>query len=342
MMNGVPGLQHPATLLSVVVPCYNEEQVIRETHARLVEVLERLQPLRFELIYVDDGSRDQTPLVLSRLQAEDERVRLIRLSRNFGHQVAVTAGLEHASGDAVVLIDADLQDPPEVILLMVERWREGFQVAYGLRTERSGETGFKIWTAHLFYRLINRLSDTEIPLDTGDFRLLDRKVVAALLRMPERDRFLRGMVSWVGFRQVAVPYERAPRHAGESKYPLFKMIRFATDAVLSFSFLPLRLATWLGFVTILMAFAGIIYAVLLRLYTDPSHWVRGWTSIFTAVLFIGGVQLISLGIIGEYLGRIYSEVKKRPLYVVQERLGFETDAGQERTNDEMAQPTHAD
>lgn len=349
-MNGVSSLKHPARLVSVVVPCYNEEQVIRETHARLVGVLEQLEPLRFEIIYVDDGSRDQTPLILGHLQSDDERVRVIRLSRNFGHQIAVTAGLEHALGDALVLIDADLQDPPEVILEMVERWREGFHVAYGLRTERSGETGFKLWTAHLFYRIINRLSETEIPLDTGDFRLMDRRVVDALLLMPERDRFLRGMVSWVGFRQVAVPYERAPRHAGESKYPLLKMIRFATDAVLSFSFIPLRLATWLGFMTILMAVAGIIYAVVLRLYTDPSHWVRGWTSTFTAILFIGGVQLISLGIIGEYLGRIYSEVKKRPLYIVQEQLGFGTQSighGQEgevgkRATEEIAQSAHSD
>ncbi len=308
----------------MIVPCYNEEQVIRETHRRLTGVLEQLEPLKFELIYVDDGSKDRTPLILGELQGGDERVRVVRFSRNFGHQIAATAGLEHASGDAVVLIDADLQDPPEVIALMIDRWREGYEVAYGTRTERTGETGFKIWTAKLFYRLINRLSETKMPLDTGDFRLMDRKVVDALLAMPERDRFLRGMVSWVGFRQVAVPYERAPRLAGTSKYPLFKMIRFATDAVLSFSYMPLRLATWLGFITILMALAGIIYAVFLRLYTDEKHWVRGWASIFTAVLFIGGVQLISLGIIGEYLGRIYSEVKKRPLYVVQERLGFET------------------
>jgi dolichol-phosphate mannosyltransferase len=315
----------------VIVPCFNEQEVIRETHARLAGVLERLEPPEFEIIYVDDGSRDQTPEILCELQALDGRVRVIRLSRNFGHQVAVTAGLEHSAGDAVVLIDADLQDPPEVILEMVERWREGYHVAYGLRTERSGETGFKIWTAHVFYRLINRMSETKMPLDTGDFRLMDRRVVDALLAMPERDRFLRGMVSWVGFRQVAVPYERAPRLAGTSKYPFMKMVRFATDAMLSFSFIPLRLATWLGFMTIGLAIAGIIYAVLLRLYTDETHWVRGWTSIFTAVLFMGGVQLISLGIIGEYLGRIYSEVKQRPLYVVQERLGFETErAGRER------------
>lgn len=335
----------------MIIPCYNEQEVIRETHARLVRVLERLEPPEFEIIYVDDGSRDQTPEILCELQAIEGRARVILLSRNFGHQIAVTAGLEHALGDAVVLIDADLQDPPEVILEMVERWRGGYHVAYGLRTERSGETGFKIWTAHVFYRLINRMSETKMPLDTGDFRLMDRRVVDALLAMPERDRFLRGMVSWVGFRQVAVPYERAPRLAGTSKYPFMKMVRFATDAVLSFSFIPLRLATWLGFMTIALAIAGIIYAVLLRLYTDETHWVRGWTSIFTAVLFMGGVQLISLGIIGEYLGRIYSEVKQRPLYVVQERLGFGTErAGREpfeaginqRVTREKARSAHRD
>ena len=349
-MNNSSDSKHQSGLISVVVPCYNEEQVLRETHARLVSVLLKLEPLRFEIIYVDDGSRDRTPQILSELQAGDRRVRVIRLSRNFGHQMAATAGLEHSVGDAVVLIDADLQDPPEVILEMVARWRDGFMVVYGTRLERSGETGFKIWTARLFYRLINRLSETKMPLDTGDFRLMDRQVVEALLAMPERDRFLRGMVSWVGFRQVAVPYERAPRHAGESKYPLWKMIRFATDAVLSFSFLPLRLATWLGFITILMALAGIIYAVVLRRYMDPSHWVRGWASIFTAVLFIGGVQLISLGIIGEYLGHIYNEVKRRPLYVVQERLGFGTesrepkqvDVREDRAAEEMAQSAHSD
>jgi polyisoprenyl-phosphate glycosyltransferase len=321
-MNRDSNSKREATLVSVIVPCFNEEEVIRETHARLREVLARLEPQEFEIIYVDDGSRDQTPEILGELQAGDCRARVIRLSRNFGHQIAVTAGLEHALGEAMVLIDADLQDPPEVILEMMKRWREGYHVAYGVRTERSGETGFKIWTAHVFYRLINRMSETKMPLDTGDFRLMDRRVVDALLAMPERDRFLRGMVSWVGFRQVAVPYERAPRLAGTSKYPFMKMVRFATDAVLSFSFIPLRLATWLGFITIGLAIMGIIYAVVLRLYMDETHWVRGWTSIFTAVLFMGGVQLISLGIIGEYLGRIYSEVKQRPLYVVQERLGF--------------------
>ena len=260
-------------VLSVVVPCFNEETVIAETHRRMTEVLERLDGFDYEILYVDDGSRDATRRVLERLQGSDDRVRVLGFSRNFGHQVAVTAGLEHAAGDAVVLIDADLQDPPEVILAMVARWREGYDVAYGVRTDRPGETAFKRATAKGFYRLINRLSETDIPLDTGDFRLVDRTVVDALRAMPERDRFVRGMVSWVGFRQVAVPYRRAPRLAGESKYPLWKMVRFALDGIASFSTTPLRLATWAGFGVSALALIGIAYALTLRLFT--SSWVPG-------------------------------------------------------------------
>ncbi|MGI8656668.1 MAG: glycosyltransferase family 2 protein [Pyrinomonadaceae bacterium] len=308
-------------LISVVVPCYNEEAVIRETHERLSATLRQLSGFDYEIIYVDDGSRDETLRSLHELQAGDKRARVVALSRNFGHQIAVTAGLEHAAGDAVVVIDADLQDPPEVILEMVARWQDGYDVVYGVRTDREGETQFKLWTAKLFYRLINQLSKVQIPLDVGDFRLMNRRVVEAMLRMPERDRFLRGMVSWVGFRQVAVMYKRQPRHAGASKYPLFKMLAFAMDGVVSFSFTPLRLAVWTGFAAIALAFAGIIYAVLLRFLTND--WVRGWASIFVAVLFMSGVQLVSLGIIGEYVGRIYGEVKKRPLYFVRERHGFD-------------------
>ena len=307
-------------LISVVVPCYNEEQVIVETNRQLVATLAGLDGFEFEIIYVDDGSRDTTVDLLRAIQNADQRARVVRLSRNFGHQLAVSAGLEHAAGDAVVIIDADLQDPPEVIPEMVARWRDGYHVVYGMRTDRAGETAFKLWTAKLFYRFINRLSKVQLPLDVGDFRLLDRRVVDVLLSMPERDRFLRGMVSWIGFRQVAVMYRRAERHAGESKYPLFKMLQFAADGVISFSLTPLRLALWVGFLSIGLAFAGILYALIIRLYTND--WVRGWTSIFTAVLFIGGAQLVTLGIIGEYIGRIYAEVKRRPLYVVEERLGF--------------------
>ncbi|HEV7798753.1 MAG TPA: glycosyltransferase family 2 protein [Pyrinomonadaceae bacterium] len=307
-------------LISVIVPCCNEAQVILETNRQLVATLETIAQADFEIVYVDDGSSDTTPEILRAIQAADKHVRVVRLSRNFGHQLAVSAGLEHAAGDAVVIIDADLQDPPQVIPEMVARWRDGYHVVYGMRTDRPGETAFKLWTAKLFYRLINRLSKVQIPLDVGDFRLLDRQVVDVLLSMPERDRFLRGMVSWIGFRQVAVMYARAARRAGESKYPLLKMLRFAADGVMSFSLTPLRVALWVGFFSIAMAFAGILYALIIRLYTND--WVRGWTSIFTAVLFIGGAQLVTLGIIGEYIGRIYAEVKRRPLYVVQERLGF--------------------
>lgn len=310
-------------LLSVIIPCFNEELVIRETHRRMTSVLGALADMEYELIYVDDGSRDRTPQILGELQGEDMSVRVIRLSRNFGHQIAVTAGLEAASGDAMVIIDADLQDPPEVVAEMVEKWKEGFHVVYGVRTERTGETRFKLWTAKTFYRLINQLSETEIPLDTGDFRLMDRKVVDVLLSMPERDRFLRGMISWIGFRQTPVHYRREPRFGGHSKYPLMKMVRFATDGILSFSIVPLKLAVWIGFASIGLAIAGIILAVLERAYRLYDINIgRGWASLFIAVLFMGGVQLLTLGIIGEYLGRIYTEVKRRPLYVVQERLGF--------------------
>jgi dolichol-phosphate mannosyltransferase len=311
------------TLLSVIVPCFNEEAVILETHRSLVATLENIAEGSFELIYIDDGSRDTTLSILRKLQHADRRVRVIGLSRNFGHQIAVTAGLEHASGDAVVVIDADLQDPPEVILEMLDRWQQGVDVAYGVRSEREGETAFKLWTAKAFYRFINRLSDVAIPLDTGDFRLMDRKVVNALLAMPERDRFVRGMVAWVGYRQEPVYYRRAARRAGETKYPFKRMLAFATDGVLSFSLVPLRLAIYMGIAVSGLALLGIVYALALRIFTDV--WVNGWTLLFIAILFLGGVQLLFLGVMGEYLGRIYGEVKRRPLYLFDERLGFEVE-----------------
>ena len=307
-------------LLTVVVPAYNEEEVLPATHRRLRTVLAGLDGVEAEIIYVDDGSRDDTPQILRALQREDSGVRVIRFSRNFGHQMAVTAGLEYAHGDAVVLIDADLQDPPEIIAEMLACWREGYHVAYGVRERRAGESLFKRVTAALFYRTLDHLTDTEIPLDTGDFRLMDRSVVEALRAMPERDRFVRGMVSWVGFRQVAVTYARAPRQAGESKYPLLKMLRFAVDGIASFSTRPLRLATYLGFLSSIIALGGIVYALAVRLLSN--RWVAGWAATFVAILFVGGIQLISVGVIGEYVGRIYGEVKRRPLYVIQERLGF--------------------
>ncbi len=306
-------------VLSVVVPCFNEQELLPESYRRLTAVLRGI-PAEYEIIFVDDGSTDASAAILAKLAGEDDHVRVVGLSRNFGHQMAITAGVEHASGDAVVLIDADLQDPPELISDFFAEWVQGYEVVYGVRRVRGGETVFKRWTANVFYRLLAGLSDTPIPLDSGDFRLMDRQVVSALLRMPERDRFVRGMVSWLGFRQKAVPYDRNPRLAGGSKDPFGKVRRLALDAIFSFSAVPLRLATWTGLAASGVALVGIVYALFFRVFT--RDWVPGWATVFIAVLFIGGVQLSSLGIIGDYLGRVYGESKQRPLYVVRERIGF--------------------
>lgn len=307
-------------LLSIVIPCFNEEEVIAETMRRLNTFCAELSNLNVELIFVDDGSRDRTRELLKEYAAEDSKLRIIGFARNFGHQIAATAGIDAANGDAVVLIDADLQDPPEVIHQMITKWQEGYDVVYATRTERHGESAFKLATARSFYRLLNQLSDVLIPLDTGDFRLMSKNVVDTLRAMPERDRFIRGMVSWVGFKQIALPYKRAERFAGESKYPLSKMLRFAIDGILSFSTKPLQMSVGMGFICALLSILGIFYALYLRLFTNV--WVEGWTALMIAVLFIGGIQLISVGILGEYVGRIYNEIKRRPLYVVQEYLGF--------------------
>lgn len=307
-------------LLSVVVPCYNEEAVIAETLQRLFAFSRDVHQLEIEFIFVDDGSSDATRRILKQHALHDPRIRVIGFARNFGHQIAVTAGIDAARGDAVVLIDADLQDPPEAIHGMIEKWRAGYDVVYGTRTDRPGESAFKLVTARAFYRLLNRLSDVPIPLDTGDFRLMSRPVVETLKAMPERDRFVRGMVSWAGFKQIALPYQRAKRFAGDSKYPLSKMLRFACDGIMSFSAKPLQLAMAVGMGTSLLALLGILYALFLRIFTNI--WVEGWTALMIAVLFLGGVQLICVGILGEYIGRIYKESKQRPLYVVQEYCGF--------------------
>ena len=312
---------HSLVLLSVVVPCFNEEAVIPETHRRLVAVIEKAPGIDFEIVYVDDGSRDATLDLLRGFQRTDPRVRVLALSRNFGHQIALTAGLAEAVGDVVAVIDADLQDPPETILEMLDHWRRGADVAYGVRAEREGETAFKRWTAMAFYRLLARVANVSIPLNAGDFRLMDRKVVNAFLDMPERDRFVRGMVAWTGFRQEPVSYRRNARVAGATKYPLKKMLRLAVDSILSFSLAPLRMATWCGFLAAWLALSGIVYAAVLRVFTNV--WVTGWTLLFIAILFLGGVQLVLIGVLGEYLGRIYAEVKQRPLYLVKERVGFE-------------------
>ena len=299
-------------LLSVVVPVYDEEASLQALHERVSAVLERAgEP--FELVLVDDGSRDGSWKKMRELAAADPRVVLVRLSRNFGHQIAVTAGVDAARGEAVVLMDADLQDPPEVIPQMVARWRQGYDVVYGRRTRRHGEGLLKRASAALFYRFIRRLTAVDIPADTGDFRLMSRQVVDVLRSLRERNRFVRGLVAWIGYRQVAVDYERAERAAGVTKYPIGKMMRFAADAVVSFSHAPLRLATGMGLAASTLAFCYAVYAVLAAVF----RWdvVHGWASLMVAVLFLGGVQLLCVGIIGEYVGRIHDEVKQRPLYV---------------------------
>ncbi len=320
MRSEPPQAVRNCSLLSVVVACFDEEAVISETHRRLVAALERIPETGFEIIYVDDGSRDGTLELLRGLQAADARVRVVALARNFGQPMALTAGVAEAGGEAVAVIDADLQDPPEIIAEMLERWRRGVDVAYGLRPDREGETAFKRWTSRAYYRLLARITDVAIPLDTGEFRLMDRAVVDAFLAMPERDRFMRGMIAWAGFRQEPVRYRRAPRAAGTTKYSLRKMVGVAADGILSFSLLPLRAATWLGAGAAGLALAGIVYALGARLATGA--WVGGWAATFLAVLFLGGAQLVLIGVLGEYLGRVYGEVKRRPLYLVRERLGF--------------------
>ncbi|WP_103257672.1 glycosyltransferase family 2 protein [Tabrizicola aquatica] len=317
-----PGVQRPEQpLISIILPCLDEEAVLAETLARLGRLAAGQPDCRFEFVFVDDGSRDRTPEILREAAARDPRVRVLRFARNFGQQIAVSAGIEVAKGDAVVLMDADLQDPPEVVAQMIDRWRQGFDVVYGTRASRRADSLMKRATARLFYSTINRLSEVPIPADTGDFRLMGRPVVDVLRQMPERHRFIRGMVSWVGFRQTSIPYDRPERFAGVTKYPLRKMLRFAADGILSFSIKPLQLSIALGLIAATLALFGIAYALFMRIFT--SVWVEGWTALMIAVLFMGGVQLICLGIMGEYIGRIYSEVKRRPLYVVAERMGFD-------------------
>ncbi len=273
---------------------------------------------------VNDGSWDRSYEIMRDLHEQDPRVHVINFSRNFGHQIAITAGTDYAQGNAVIIIDADLQDPPSVIAEMIEKWREGYEVVYAVRKERKGETKFKLWTASLFYRLINRITGVNIPLDTGDFRLMDRKVVDALRRIREHHRFMRGLSVWVGFKQTGVEYVREERYAGETKYPLSKMLRFALDGITSFSYFPLQLATYFGFIIAGLSILAIILTVILRLSGSQAFFGQATTLVM--VLFLGGIQLISLGIIGEYLGRIYEEVKNRPLYIVDEAIGFpETD-----------------
>jgi dolichol-phosphate mannosyltransferase len=298
---------------------HDEEDNARALYERVAAALDAYA---WELVVVDDGSRDDTARILSELAAADERLKLVSLSRNFGHQAAITAGLEHARGDAVVMIDADLQDPPELIVEMIAKWRDGADVVYAVRESRDGETRLKLLTAHVFYRLMSRLAQLELPVDSGDFRLMDRRALEALLAMPERARFLRGMTVWIGFTQTAVSYRRAPRAAGRTKFNFPKMLRFSFDAIASFSYFPLQLATLAGFLISLIAFIAIPLTVVAR-YADI--FVPGISTTLIAILLLGGIQLMTVGIIGEYVGRIYDEVKRRPLYVVRETTNVDSE-----------------
>jgi glycosyltransferase involved in cell wall biosynthesis len=305
---------------SVVIPVYNEAEVLPALYNRLTPVMAGLGE-SYEIIFVNDGSTDESPLLLQDLQAHDKHVKLLGLSRNFGHQIAITAGLDHSSGQAVVVMDADLQDPPEVIPRLVDQWRKGYDLVSAVREKRRGEGLFKRATAALFYRLLRHLTATEIALDAGDFRLMSRKAVETLKGIRERSRFLRGLSGWIGFRQTSVSFVRDVRQDGETKYPLKKMVRFALNGITSFSNVPLQLASYLGFLVSSVSFVYMVYAIGLKLFTDRV--VLGWASVMVAVLFLGGVQLLSLGIMGEYIGRIYDEVKQRPLYIVDEARGFD-------------------
>lgn len=311
------GPQKPT--ISVVAPVYDEEVLLPEFYRRVVSAMEPLG-VPFEIVLVNDGSHDSSGAIMDQLHAQDPRVKVVHFSRNFGHQIAITAGTDHAQGESVAVIDSDLQDPPEVIVDMYHKWREGYQVIYGVRSEREGETAFKRATASMFYRLIRKITNINLPLDTGDFRLMDRRVVDAMKKMREHHRFMRGLSVWVGFKQTGVSYRRDARKAGVTKYPLRKMLRFALDAITSFSYLPLQLATYSGFAIAGLSVVAILIAIILRL---TGNAIAGQATTLVSVLFLGGIQLIFLGIIGEYLGRIYDEVKRRPLYIVAERHGLE-------------------
>lgn len=307
-------------LISIVIPCYNEELVIEETYRRISSIFTSLI-INYEIIFINDGSNDNTMEIIVNLAKRDRNVKIISLSRNFGHQIAITAGMDYAVGDAVVVIDADLQDPVEVIFQMVEKWREGYEIVYGKRIERKGETFFKKISAKFFYKLLSNLTDNNIPTDVGDFRLIDRKVLDELKRMPERSRYVRGLIAWLGFKSSFVEYVREPRYAGETKYPLIKMIKLALDAIISFSYKPLRIASICGWISSLTGFLYLIYVIYSAIFTSNTVW--GWASTMAVLLFFNGIMLIVLGIIGEYIARIYEEVKGRPMYIVDKRIGIE-------------------
>ena len=306
-------------LISIVVPMYYEEQVALEFYNRLTAAVSG-KSFDYEILFVNDGSKDRTEQILKELAEKDKKVKVINFARNFGHQVAVTAGIYNAMGDAVVLIDADLQDPPELIAKFVEEWEKGYQVVYAKRLKRKGESFFKKVSAKYFYKVLNFLSDTDIPKDTGDFRLMDRCVVEVFKLMPEKHKFIRGMVSWIGFDQTYIEYERDERFAGETKYPLKKMLKFALDGILSFSTKPLKIVTGIGLLTVILSFFVLIFALYMK-FSGQSE--SGWASLMVVVTFFSGVQLLSVGILGEYIGRIYDETRNRPAFIVKSKLNID-------------------
>jgi len=309
-------------IVTLIVPVYCEEEVIEECYKRIKSVMDSLTNYGYELIFINDGSTDNTLNILKNIVAQDKRVKIINFSRNFGHQIAITAGLDKAESDAAIIIDADLQDPPELIPEMIKKWEEGYKIVYARRVTRKGERKFKLWSASIFYWVLKKLTDIKIPLNTGDFRLIDKRVVRELRKIKEKNRFVRGLSSWVGFQQVGIEYEREKRFAGKTKYPIKKMISFALDGILSFSQKPLKIALNIGFISILLGIVMIIYVFIGKIFF-PAITMPGWASILIAVVFFGGVQLFTIGIIGEYIGRIYDETKNRPLYIIEDEVNFE-------------------
>ena len=308
--------------ISVVIPMYYEEEVVYECYERTKKILQRLKKYDYEMIFVNDGSKDKTLEILEKIANNDIKAKVISLSRNFGHQAAVTAGLKHTTGDAVVIMDADMQDPPEVIQEMVELWEQGNEVIYAKRKMRKGETAFKLFTAKMFYKILNGLSDVEIPKDTGDFRLADRKVIDVINSLPEHNKFLRGLFSWVGFKQIPLEYERKERFAGKTKYPLKKMLKLASDGITSFSTKPLKLLGLLGIIAVLISICILIYALISYIF-NLNQLTAGWTSLMVTLTFLGGMQLLSIWLISEYIGKIYEESKGRPEYIIDKKINID-------------------
>ena len=308
--------------ISIVIPMYNEHEIANMCYKRINEVIKQLNNYEYEIIFINDGSKDNTQLILEEIAKEDKNVKILSFSRNFGHQAAVTAGIKYVTGDAIVIMDADLQDPPELIPDMLKLWEDGNEVIYGKRKARKGESLFKLMTAKMFYNTLNALSDVDIPKDTGDFRLVDRKVVDTINNLPEHNKFLRGLFSWVGYKQYAYEYERQERKAGKTKYPLNKMLKLASDGIISFSTKPLKLVGALGIISIIISIAILLYA-LISYACKLNQLTAGWTSIMVAITFFAGVQLLSIWIISEYIGRIYEETKQRPQYIIKEKINIE-------------------